>query len=154
MKNPVQIYLRTEISTEPLYFTFRTADCKFSLYMVSRLSLSTATLKSGLAYFPMSYLTVSRRDRNASSSTLWMQDHVPGLCVTGCALAALHLIELVAAVRRAMLVSVMGVHVELVAEEAFSVGRGSRGTRGGGGGGECGRGSGGGATSNRKGDGE
>jgi hypothetical protein len=56
----------------------------------------------------------------------------PGLHVTGCALAALHLIELVAAVRRAMLVSVMGVHVELVAEEAFSVGRGSRGTGGGG----------------------
>jgi hypothetical protein len=59
----------------------------------------------------------------------------PGLCVTGCALAALHLIELVAAVKWAMLVSVMGVHVELVAEEAFGVGRGSRGTGGGGGGG-------------------
>jgi hypothetical protein len=45
----------------------------------------------------------------------------------------MHLVELVVAARWATLVSVAGAHVELVAEEAFGVGRVSGGTGGGGG---------------------
>jgi hypothetical protein len=49
------------------------------------------------------------------------------------AMHLLHLVELVVAARWATLVSVAGAHVELVAEEAFGVGRVSGGTGGGGG---------------------
>ena len=54
-------------------FTFRTAECRFNFCIASRSSLSTAILKSGLAYFPRSSFTVSSRERNASSSTLCTQ---------------------------------------------------------------------------------